>query len=123
MDDHLLIYVIEEDARLIDAAQTIVNNKSRCGVVVSGEKVVGVISEGDVLRALLKGADIHSAVRNWTNHSFRFLETTDYPAAHRIMASTGIVLLPVIDEDFRLVDVITSVDLLLSLQPNDEASS
>ena len=122
MEDRLLMYVIEDDARLIDAAQTIVNNQSRCGVVVSGDKVVGVISEGDVLRALLKGAEIHSAVRTWTSHSFRFLASRDHEIAHRIMADTGIVLLPVIDEGFHLIDVITSVDLLQRLLPAEETT-
>lgn len=117
MEDRLLVYVIEDSARLIDAAQTIIRNKSRCGIVLSGGKVVGVISEGDILRALLKGVDMHSSIDPWTNRGFRFLASKDYGAAHRIMAEKGVALVPVLDEEFQLVDVITALDLLKWLRP------
>lgn len=117
MEDRLLVYVIEDSARLIDAAQAIIRNKSRCGIVVSVGKVVGVISEGDILRALLKGVDLHSSIDPWTNRGFRFLASKDYGAAHRIMAEKGAALVPVLDEEFQLVDVITALDLLKWLRP------
>ncbi len=123
MEDRLLVYVVEDNARLIDAAQAIIRNKSRCGVVVSGSKVVGVISEGDILRALLKGVDMHSSIESWTNRGFRFLASRDFEAAHRIMAEKGITLVPVLDEGFHLVDVITTMDLLKWLRPTNEPAA
>jgi CBS domain-containing protein len=123
MQDRLLLYVIEDSARLIDAAQAIIRNQSRCGIVTSSGRVVGVISEGDILRALLKGADVHSSIDSWTNRGFRFLSSKDYNAAYRIMAHGGVTLLPVLDNDFNLIDVISVKEMLDWLRMPDGAKT
>ena len=49
-----LDYVVTADGTLLDAAEVIEHTRSRSAVVVKETKVVGIISEGDILRALLK---------------------------------------------------------------------
>lgn len=112
MDERLLTNVISLETRLIDAIQAIKENHNRCVIVQSGEKVIGVVSEGDVMRALLRGADVHTPIEDWVSHDFKFLSIVDYQKALDLMRKHGITMVPVLDENFALLDVITLVDIL-----------
>lgn len=113
MDDSALAsFVIPLEARLIDAAHAIRESRHRCVIAVSGGKAVGVLSEGDILRALLNGSDVHGPVEAWVSHGFKFLRTNDRQAALALMRQHGITLVPVLDDDFRLYAVITLLDVL-----------
>ncbi len=90
-----------------EAIASIQRNESRCVVVIAkGDKVVGVFSEGDVLRAILAGVDVHTPLRTLLRPSFRYLRSADLAAARKLLI-TGITLIPVIDDEFRLQDVLT----------------
>lgn len=112
MEERLSANLIPQESRLIDAIQAIKENRNRCVIVHSGDKIVGVLSEGDVMRALLHGADIHSPLEDWLSHDFKFLPTADQQEALELMRRYGITMIPVLDENFALRDVVTLVDIL-----------
>lgn len=114
-------YIVEARGTLLDATQVIQGNYSRCAVVRDAGKVIGVLSEGDILRALLKGADIYSAIRPFVNHSFKFLPKRDVAHALVLCRNHGISLIPVVDENFVLIDVITAADVLNSVELSETA--
>src|SRR3989338_5525400 len=103
-------FCIHESATMEEAIAAIQKNNCRCVVVVgSNQKVVGVFSEGDVLRAILAGTDIHIPLRSLVKPSFYYLRSRDVPAARKWLAS-GITLVPVLNDDFQLLSVITVRD-------------
>ncbi len=109
---------IRESATMEDAIASIQKNNSRCVVVIGAErKVVGVFSEGDVLRAILAGTDVHAPLRSLMKPSFRYLHQRDIAAARKLLFG-GITLVPVLDADFRLTSVLTLRDVF----PADEQS-
>ncbi|MHA2282063.1 MAG: CBS domain-containing protein [Promethearchaeota archaeon] len=108
-------FVISEKATLLQASEKIDRNHSRAVVVRSGEKVVGIISEGDILRALLKGADIHAPIAPFMVYSFKYLSEKDIIKAYKLVKKYLFTLVPVIDENFHLMEVITLADILDSL--------
>ena len=102
---------IRDTATMEDAIAMIQKNNSRCVVVVGAEqKVVGVFSEGDVLRAILAGTDIHTPLSTLIKPSFRYLRAPDLVAARKLFL-LGITLVPVLDADFRLSSVLTLKDI------------
>lgn len=105
-------YCVSEAATMRDAITVIQNNGSRCAIVrAASGKVVGVFSEGDVLRALLRGTDIHAPLRNLVRPSFIYLGERNLERA-RAHFREGLSLVPVIDAEFRLTDVLTIQDVL-----------
>ena len=75
MKNELEKYVVSIDSLLRDAIESIKNNKSRCTIVIDKhQKVIGVISEGDVISAILKGRNIYSPIKNSININFKFLK-------------------------------------------------
>lgn len=112
--------IIQCDARLIDAIELIKDNRTRCVIVCMKEKVIGVISEGDILRALLANTDIHAPLEGWVSHDFKFLSTQDYQQALNLMIEYAITIIPILNNNFELVDVISSKDILAKVSLNKE---
>ena len=46
-------YIISDDSTLIVACEAITKNKSRCVLIESKNKIIGIVSEGDIIRAFL----------------------------------------------------------------------
>lgn len=105
-------YIVDASGTLLDAAQAIANNKSRCAMVVDEDKVIGVLSEGDLVRALLRGTEITALMRNFVHHGFIHLKERDYVKALELFRLHGISLIPIVDQNLRLKEVITLQDML-----------
>ena len=104
-------FSIRDSATMRDAIALIQKNNCRCVIVLSVErKAIGAFSEGDVLRAILSGVDIHTPLKTLIKPSFRYLHTRDVAAARKLILN-GITLVPVLDADFRLTDVLTLRDV------------
>jgi CMP-N-acetylneuraminic acid synthetase len=84
----------------------------RCAVVVNdNNKVVGVVSQGDILQAFLNRIDTFSLVSGIANSSFVFFHDRDLERAAVAMHKKGITLIPILDENMYLSDVITIQDV------------
>jgi len=105
-------YTVESSGTLLDAAQAIAANRSRCVIVMSGGRAVGVISEGDLVRALLRGTDIYSPMQSFIHHGISFLPERDMAQALELFRTRGISLIPILNDELGLADVITLQQLL-----------
>lgn len=66
-------FLIDYNSNIIDAVYKIQQNKSREVIILSKKKVLGILSEGDILRCILKGISLHSPVSKHYNKNFKFL--------------------------------------------------
>ncbi len=115
---NLSSFTILSSATLKEAAQTISGNASRTAIVVSSfkeQKVIGIVSEGDIVRALLADASIHTPVQEIMKRDFTFLtkkQSEDRPNIRSLFLGRGFGLLPIVDEDMQLLSVVTMLDFL-----------
>jgi CBS domain-containing protein len=99
-------YTIKE---LIDQFQT---NHERAVIVVNeNKKVIGIVSQGDIIRALSNNIDIYAYVKSIISPSFLYLEKRDMGMAYKIFREKQITLLPIINANFEIQDVITIKDI------------
>jgi len=106
-------FSIVENKTIKEAISVIQHNHSRCVIVVNKhKKVTGVFSEGDLLIAILRGVDLHTPLKRVLNPSFLYLNKKDILAAYKFVKKYGISLLPVIDKNFKLKDVVTIYDIM-----------
>jgi len=114
-------YCINEKQTIKEAVSIIQNNHSRCAVVVNDDnKVIGVFSEGDVLRSILGNIEQHAPLKRVISPSFKYLNEKDMLKAYELVKTHGITLVPIIDKDFVLKDVITIYDVMDHLAFKDE---
>ena len=116
-------FTIDLNGSLVDAAYAINKNHSRCVLTVNNSKVEGIISEGDILRALLKGTDINAPMRPFIREGFYFLKKRKISEALKIVRLRGISLIPILNDNMELVDVITLQMLISELNLINEGSN
>ena len=114
MNNDLEKYVVSIDGILEDAVKCIRSNKSRCAIITNNKyKVMGVISEGDVLSEILSGRNLYNPIKNSMNINFKFLNTLSRDKALKIFRKYGVSLIPIVDENLILKDIFIINDFLL----------
>lgn len=108
-------YTLNPQMTLLEAASVIVANASRCAFVLSEGKVIGTLSEGDILKALLKNVSPYAPIETCINHSFKFLTKRSNEDALKLIREHAITLIPVVDKNMTLKDIITLKEALEKL--------
>lgn len=86
-------------------------------VIDNDRRPVGTVTDGDVRRALLRGATLGAAISDVMNRQFRSVRRDSVDVGYiRGVRSAGIRLLPVIDDAGRLVEIV-DLEKVRSLLP------
>jgi len=105
-------YTISEHELIEQAIEIIEYNNSRCVIVLNSfNKVVGILSEGDILRSILKGVSIKSPVKNIMNTNYKYLSAKDEQQIKNLIGK-GITLIPILNEKNELNGIITFTDFI-----------
>tara|TARA_B100001123_G_C15331906_1_gene1031486 strand:+ start:3744 stop:4085 length:342 start_codon:yes stop_codon:yes gene_type:complete len=105
-------YCIHETVLLKDVITAIQNTDERCVIVIDRDKkVIGVFSEGDVLRSILADCHLETPIKNLVKSNFRYIRENDINVAAKIFKK-GYSIVPVIDKQFHLINIFTLLDYL-----------
>ena len=108
---------ISRQDTLLVAMDCIKKNHQRCVLVTNASgKLEGVISQGDIASALLRGMTPYVPVEKVMNPSFLYLMKDDMAQAYAIFKKYQISLLPVLDNKYMVKSVITLQDVFSYLQ-------
>ena len=106
-------YTINKDANILCALQCIDYNKKGFVIVLDSDNVVlGVVTDGDIRRSLINGKKIDELIYTIVKTSYVYLNTNDdvYKCIE-FFKNTAVKFLPIIDNDRRLVNIITREQL------------
>ena len=113
--------VIGVEASVADAAEAIVKDEIGSLVVVDGRKLVGIITERDVVRTIAQGADPEEeAVSDWMSDApDTFSPDVEVEEAAAWLLEIGYRHMPVMDEG-ELLGVVSLRDILGALISPDD---
>ncbi len=123
VDRNLDEFLIREDQPLLEALRKINDNRQGFLVVVGDdEKLLGTLTDGDIRRALLSGAETSSPVAGHYNYNCRSLrEDDEFSNAIRLFREHTITFVPEVDGDGRVSNILTKEALhallLQDIQP------
>jgi CBS domain-containing protein len=102
------------DDQLVNAARTMLERRIGCVVVVEGEKVVGIVTESDLIKCAASGFDPNQKLVRDVMNSPPVTCTPEAPVeeAYAHMRKNNIRHLPIVDEDGGLVGIVTMKDLI-----------
>jgi arabinose-5-phosphate isomerase len=102
-------FVIEKDFTLKQAMETISANQKGTAAVINEEgKLVGILSDGDTRRALLRESSLITPVEKIMNVNYIFYQQEAEESPEEIFQKyKKITILPIIDRDHKLIDVLT----------------
>ena len=106
------LLTVEQEVLLVDAAKRMAARSVGAVLVVEGERLVGILTERDVLRAVAAGIEDGTRVADWmTRHpeTIGSTDSTDHAAA--LMIHGGFRHLPVVDGG-RTVGILSIRDLM-----------
>ena len=105
-------YCVKETYTIKEVLEQFESNNDRVAIVVNdSDKVVGVVSQGDILRALSSGIGMYVQIGQIIKNSFLHLYEKDMEEAYAIFRKKKITLLPIIDHENKLTAVITLDDI------------
>ena len=109
------LLTVEGDAPLADAVRSMDDRRVGAVLVLEGERLVGVFTERDVLRAVAHGLTPEATVGEWMTHGPETIEP-DETAEHAavLMIHGGFRHLPVVDAG-KVVGILSIRDLMRSV--------
>jgi CBS domain-containing protein len=106
------LLTIEPEAPLGEAARRMASRGVGAVVVLDGERLTGILTERDILKAVASGLREDARVGDWmtrTPETIESADTTDHAAS--VMIHGGFRHLPVVD-DARIVGILSIRDLM-----------
>jgi len=121
MKKNLIQYCIYESETIINAIDRIHQNNMRTIFILnSSDKVVGVVSQGDILSAIINGSSLYGQVNKIMTTSFAYMTNKDLNKAIKLFKTKYFSLIPILSDDFKLKDVILFTDLINILEPQEK---
>jgi len=108
----LNLITIQNKANLPEAIEKLDINNSRTVIVLNKKKVVGVVSQGDIIKSLVYKGNLNISVEKIMNKSFKFLKSKDLNKAKKIFKDTGISLIPILNKNMEIKSYITIFDII-----------
>ena len=100
-------YTLNKNSSVKDALNKFRINKCRAALIIEKNKVIGSISEGDIIRALLDGINLHAPIIKYMNTNFKFLKKNNKTEINNLILKYNISLIPICDKKLFLKDIIS----------------
>jgi dTDP-glucose pyrophosphorylase/CBS domain-containing protein len=96
-----------------EAIEVIDRGSAQIALVVEANHLIGVVTDGDIRRALLRGESIDASVANAMRRDFNYLNTSaTKEEALELMKREALNQIPVLDEHGRVVQLFLLQDLI-----------
>lgn len=96
------------DETIRGALQRLCDNGRQILFVIEDGVLRASLTDGDVRRYLLKGGGLDAPVSEAANFKPHYVFTTERRNAETVLADSRINALPIVDEEMRIVDVVTA---------------
>ena len=115
MDDYIK-YCLTEKSTAIEAIEAILASKENerlVFIVNKSYKILGTLSEGDIMKALLANKNIDNMlVTSIMNKSFKFLLKHDLVAAKKLIKKFNITIIPIVTKNLKIKSIIRLRDII-----------
>ena len=105
-------YIVKTNEKLNFVSEKILLNNSRTVFVEHNHKIIGVVTEGDILRALVRDDSLFLHAEDIMNKSFKFLQTKDEHLSKKLFKKFKITAIPILDEKMKIKDIIELWDVV-----------
>lgn len=103
--------IVNKSIKLIDALKRIDQSALRYLLVLDEDSIlIGSLSDGDVRRAILGGADLNDDISNYYMQDPISLEDNNFILhdAQELMSSKSLMYLPTVDQSKKFIDIVLS---------------
>ena len=94
-------------------------SKIKCLLVANKETAFGTLTDGDIRRALLSGANLNSKIEHYVEQNLRFKKNLLIKNLSNVF-SKGILVVPVVDKNKNIFSLLTKEDINKLLKDKKE---
>lgn len=106
-------YTIDYNSSIKDALFKMQINKIVYILIINpSNKVIGTLTQGDSIRAILNNHFAESSIKNIYNKNFIYINDRDLDTARKLIKINRISFIPILDKSFFLKDIIEIYDLV-----------
>ena len=98
-------FVLKKNLKIKDALNLFNKNGLGISFILNKKKLIGILTEGDVRRSLLKGFNLETGLTNIMNKSYLSLNVNSTDQKIRNLFSRRIKFIPLVDDKGNLVDI------------------
>lgn len=113
-------FCILPDMSVLDSIQTLDHVGRKILFVCEDEHLVGVISDGDIRRYILKKGDLSRPVKEMMFRNPRFVRLGERQRAQELMYEENLLAIPALDGDGRVIEVYFWNELAEGNEPSRE---
>lgn len=103
-------YIIKETASIKDALVAIngITHDGELLIVVNDcQQMVGSLTDGDIRRGLIAGAELTDSVSMVMHRDFKFIKQSEFDVEHlKSFRNQRIMFIPILDENYQVIDVV-----------------
>lgn len=109
------IYEVNENATIKDALKIIdENNQGLVCISDESNKIVGIATDGDIRRELLKGTTLEDPIKTCSNKDFTYARDIDDREALLKLLDNNVKAFPILDKNNCFIDLISKTNLPIS---------
>jgi len=109
-------FIVAPENNISSVIEQILINGHRAVIVIKKKKVLGIVSEGEILKALIYKKKLHTKAENIMNKSFKFLKSYDDKKAKEIFRKHLVSFIPIVNSKMELVKIITLEQFLKKIK-------
>lgn len=98
---------INKDTSIKETIEKLDKTAKKILIVVEENKIIGVVTDGDIRRWILKSGNLSSPVKSIMNKTPIYLNQKDIDKANEIMKKNGIESIPLVNDDNEVIDIIS----------------
>ena len=98
--------LIDKSITIKDTIEALDKGAKKVVIVTEDEKLVGIVTDGDIRRWILKNGSLQENVSKVMNDSPVYLEYIYKDSAKKVMIDKSIECLPLVDDKKRVIDII-----------------
>jgi len=99
-------FCISKDISIIESIKVIDEMAKRVAFVTQNERLIGIVTDGDIRRWILQNGDLEASVDKIMNHHPIYIYKYERSKAKEILLEKQIEVIPIIDRDHKIVDII-----------------
>lgn len=103
-------YIIKETACIKDALVAIngITHDGELLIVVNDcQQMVGSLTDGDIRRGLIAGAELTDSISRIMHRDFKFIKQSEFDVVHlKSFRNQRIMFIPILDEKYQVIDVV-----------------
>lgn len=115
----LSLIIIEKDISIKKAIEVLDKSAKKILLVAKDNILLGVITDGDIRRWILKNGDINNSVENIMNTSPVYMTEYNKKLCMEIMKEKSITAIPIVDNNMKIKDIVFFEDVFYKVKDSN----